>query len=210
VVIAVRASGENHKPSQWSKLIALPVIAPVEKPSDLTLTPDPKGIRVAWRSTARDFRVLRKEGDEAFKVIATTSAPEYFDAGATLGKTYSYQVMAFQTVGQNREAQSDLSALVDLAYKDVFAPAVPSGLRASASAGSIELSWESNGEPDLAGYRVYRSTDGGGFERVGEVNLPAYSDRQAQTGHAYRYAITAFDQSGNESQRSAPVEAALR
>ncbi len=211
VVIAARAAGENRKPSQWSKLVAVPVIAPLPKPTDVALTPDPKGIRISWKAAAGHFRVLRKEDDEAaFKLIATVTAPEYFDATATLGKVYSYQVIAFQTVGENREAQSDLSEVANVAYKDVFPPAVPKSLRAAASAGSIELSWESNDEPDLASYRVYRSADGGAFERVGEVNLPAYSDRTVQTGHAYRYAITAVDQSGNESQRSGAVEAALR
>jgi fibronectin type 3 domain-containing protein len=83
-------------------------------------------------------------------------------------------------------------------------------VRASASAGSIELSWESNDEPDLASYRIYRSVDGGGFERIGEVSLPAYSDKGVQVGHTYRYQVTAVDQSGNESGRSAVVEAGLR
>lgn len=211
VVLAARVSGENHKPSAWSKLLAMPVIAAPAQPVDVKLAPEPKGIRVTWRAAGDHFRVLRREGEDTpFQPLALVTAPEYFDATAVLGKTYAYQVLTFAPAGDKREAQSDLSAVVSIAYKDVFPPAVPAGIRASASAGSVELSWESNDEPDLARYRIYRSLDGGAFERIGEVSVPAYSDRAVQAGHTYRYSVTAVDQSANESQRSAVVEAALR
>jgi fibronectin type 3 domain-containing protein len=55
---------------------------------------------------------------------------------------------------------------------------------------------------------VYRSADGQPPARLGElVTTPAYSDRVVQSGKRYRYEVTAVDQKGNESARSAPVEA---
>jgi fibronectin type 3 domain-containing protein len=84
-------------------------------------------------------------------------------------------------------------------------------LIATPSPASVELSWESNTEPDLAGYRVYRSAGGGAFEKVADVSeIPAYSDHAVERGKTYRYAVTAMDKSGNESGRSATVEAALQ
>ena len=211
VVMAVRVTGENGKTSPWSRLLALPVVAPPAQPQDVKLTPDPKGIRITWRAAGAHFRVLRQGPDEtSFAPLAVTTTPEYFDATPVMGKTYIYQVLTFAPLADNREAESDLSPAATITFKDVFPPAAPHGLRAAASAGSIELSWESNDEPDLAGYRVYRSVDGAAFEKVGDVNLPAYSDKTAQPGHAYRYQVTAIDQSGNESDRSAIAEAALR
>jgi fibronectin type 3 domain-containing protein len=37
----------------------------------------------------------------------------------------------------------------------------------------------------------------------------SYSDRTVAPGVHYRYSVSAYDQTGNESAQSAPVEAAL-
>ena len=39
--------------------------------------------------------------------------------------------------------------------------------------------------------------------------IPSYSDRTAQKGKPYRYQVVAFDRAGNESARSALVEATI-
>jgi fibronectin type 3 domain-containing protein len=84
---------------------------------------------------------------------------------------------------------------------------VPGGLHAAAAPNSIELAWERNTEPDLAGYRLYRAAADGAFEKIAEVSqVPSYSDHKVEHGKTYRYAVSAVDQSGNESARSAVVE----
>ncbi|HJZ96915.1 MAG TPA: hypothetical protein VKE70_10450, partial [Candidatus Solibacter sp.] len=73
---------------------------------------------------------------------------------------------------------------------------------------SNELSWDPNTEPDLAGYRVYRAIGGGQFEKLADLSpVPAYSDKAIQKGVEYRYAVTALDRAGNESQKSTPATA---
>jgi fibronectin type 3 domain-containing protein len=58
---------------------------------------------------------------------------------------------------------------------------------------------------------VYRSIDGGAFQKIADVNeIPSYSDHVVERGKTYRYSVTAMDKSGNESGRSATVEAALQ
>ena len=60
----------------------------------------------------------------------------------------------------------------------------------------------------MAGYRVYRAGPGGEFEKIADVGqAPAYSDRTAESGKMYRYAVSAVDQAGNEGVRSVIVEA---
>jgi fibronectin type 3 domain-containing protein len=86
-------------------------------------------------------------------------------------------------------------------------------LRADAAPGSIELVWDRNTEADLAGYRIYRSTGDGPFEKLAELNeIPNYSDRAVEHGKTYHYALTAFDRSTppNESARSARIEATFQ
>jgi hypothetical protein len=211
VIVAARVTGANGKVSNWSALVTLHVVAPLPKPTDVLPTPLANGIRLTWHAAGDHFRVLRRaEGADSFTELGVPTAPEYLDSTAEFGKQYTYVVLAFAEAAPHQEAQSDISDEVAVTYKDTFAPAPPAGLRAIASTASIELTWDSNAEPDMAGYRVYRST-GGAFEKIADVNeIPAYSDRAVERGKTYRYAITAVDKSGNESGRSAEVEGSLQ
>jgi hypothetical protein len=79
---------------------------------------------------------------------------------------------------------------------DREAPAAPTGLAALGAEGVINLSWEPNGEADLAGYLVLRG-------RAGDATLQPltsspvaethYADRDIMPGVQYVYAITAVD-----------------
>jgi fibronectin type 3 domain-containing protein len=74
---------------------------------------------------------------------------------------------------------------------------------------SIDLAWARNTESDLGGYNVYRSTDGGPFEKIGNlIQTPVFTDTHVESGKHYRYAVSAVDTTGNESARSEPVEPA--
>ena len=109
--------------------------------------------------------------------------------------------------GVNGGAESDISDTLSITPKDEFPPAVPVGLTASPGVKTIELSWERNTEPDFKGYRVYRSIDNGPFERIADmIEGPVFSDRNVEAGKHYRYAVSAVDQSGNESKQGEAVE----
>ena len=72
---------------------------------------------------------------------------------------------------------------------------------------SIEVSWQRSPEPDLKGYYVYRSVNGGAFERQADLlTVPAFSDRTVEHGKSYRYQVSALDQKNNESARSPVAE----
>jgi hypothetical protein len=134
------------------------------------------------------------------------------------GQTYEYsaQRVARITMGsQTLELAGPLSAPVRVEALDVFPPAVPTGLAAVAtapSAGSeaaIDLSWQPNTELDLAGYAVYRREGAESWQRISPappVVGPAFHDARIQPGRTYRYAVTAIDQGGHESARSAEAE----
>jgi hypothetical protein len=91
---------------------------------------------------------------------------------------------------------------------DRTAPAAPSTpVVASPGAGIVSLSWSYGTEPDLAGYRVYRSaTSGSGYQPVGPfLDRPAFIDATAPRGTAVYYVIRAVDTSGNVSVPSTEV-----
>ena len=87
-------------------------------------------------------------------------------------------------------------------------PGPPTGLAAFPGDGRIDLAWNANGEPDIAGYRVYRSsTSGGGYNQInpGLVASPAYADTTVVNGTTYFYVVTAENTVGEESGYSNEV-----
>lgn len=93
---------------------------------------------------------------------------------------------------------------------DVTPPAAPTNLASIAGDGTVSLDWGDNGEGDLAGYRVYRSTTSGGSYSEITASLlgsSAYVDNGVTNGTTYYYVVTAEDNSGNESANSGETSA---
>jgi fibronectin type 3 domain-containing protein len=209
VILAVRVLSARGKTVGWSNLVNLPVIAPPDRPAEVHAEATADGVRLTWRARGDSFRIYRRTGSDHFAPAATVPQPSWTDASAEFGKHYIYQVQTIVKLPNNVEAESDPSEEAAITPEDRFPPAVPAGLNAATAPNSIELSWEGDTEPDLAGYRVYRSTGAGPFEKIGDLLVPSYSDRAVEHGKAYHYAVSAIDKSGNESARSGLVEAIL-
>jgi fibronectin type 3 domain-containing protein len=185
------------------------VVAPPDRPAEVHAEATAEGVRLTWRARGDSFRIYRRTGSDRFAPVATAPQSPWTDSAAEFGKHYIYQVQTIVKLPNNLEAESDPSEEAAITPEDRFPPAVPAGLNAATAPNSIELSWEGDTEPDLAGYRVYRSTGAGPFEKIGDLLVPSYSDRAVEHGKAYHYAVSAIDKSGNESARSGLVEAIL-
>jgi fibronectin type 3 domain-containing protein len=113
------------------------------------------------------------------------------------------------------ELPGETSASIRVDVIDTFPPAIPTGLVAVAAVEekTIDLSWQSDTEEDLAGYIVYRASDTSEtWVRISgaqPVIGPAYPDASAQPGQTYRYAVSAIDLTGHESKRSAEARESL-
>jgi hypothetical protein len=71
------------------------------------------------------------------------------------------------------------------------------------------VSWAANSEKDLAGYKLYVGTSSGVYNRTIDVGkVTSYSIALAK-GSTYFFALTAYDNSGNESGRSAEISRSL-
>jgi predicted xylan-binding protein with Ca-dependent carbohydrate-binding module/lysyl oxidase/fibronectin type III domain protein len=93
---------------------------------------------------------------------------------------------------------------------DTTPPAAPTGLAATAGNATASLTWNANGESDLAGYNVYRSTASGGpYTKLNSslLSTRSYSDSGLTNGTTYFYVIKAQDTSGNVSGASAQAQA---
>ncbi len=141
---------------------------------------------------------------------------EALDHDAPLDHEWKYWVERVLKVQMDQHALEIAglpSATVTIDAKDVFPPAVPSGVAAvaDAQAKAIDVSWAPDTDADLAGYVVYRRdvTAGTTAERISGTALvvpPSFADANVVAGHRYAYAVSAVDQDGNESARSGEVE----
>jgi hypothetical protein len=143
------------------------------------------------------------------------------DKSIRFGEAYEYRAQRVTRVtvdGKTLELEGELSAAVEVDAKDVFPPAMPTGLVAVAmraengNPAAIDLSWEPDAENDVAGYIVYRRTDSGGWGRISPAEPlvgPAFHDAQVEAGHTYHYAVSAIGQNRHESERSAETEESL-
>ncbi len=85
---------------------------------------------------------------------------------------------------------------------DMQPPAAPTGLAATGELQAVHLDWNDNGEPDLAGYNVYRAEAAGGPYvplNIDPLGASSFSDTAVIENTTYFYVVTAEDAAGNES-----------
>lgn len=207
VVIAVRLSNSKGRLSAWSNLVPLTILPALPKPSGLTVKGTAEGVLVQWRSSdTPEFRVFRSsESAPQPLAIGMSDKQEYLDTTAGYGAKYDYFVQ-----GINGAQQSDTSGPVSIATKDTFPPAIPANLTATPGVDAVELAWERNSESDFRGYRVYRASGAAPFQLIADlIDAPNFSDRKAEPGKRYVYAVTAVDRVGNESNKTPTIEVIL-
>jgi hypothetical protein len=204
-LVFARVLGPHGRNVGWSNAQQLTIVPPLPVPQGLAATNAPDAVRVEWHAAASQFRVYRQSLDAPeWKQIGTADKPSYVDSTIEYGKTYQYEVQSVEKSG-DKSAESEVSQPVSVRPEDKFPPAVPTGLTAVSGARSIELAWERNVEKDLSAYRVYRD----GTRIADGLVTPSYSDRDIKPGVKYSYQVSSLDAAGNESARSAPVEAAI-
>jgi hypothetical protein len=177
--------------------------------------------------------VAKEPSESRFREGGAADEGGTIDSTAQIGHVYRYTAQRVRTVvlgGERLELRSVPSVEVTVEMKDVFPPEAPVGLVAvpgfaggpsvGQSAGqageraqrpAIDLSWEPDLEPRVAGYRVYRrDLDGDAasvWKQLGPELVPivAYRDLSVVAGRRYAYRVTAVSEAGNESAPSREV-----
>jgi len=90
--------------------------------------------------------------------------------------------------------------------RDVTPPAAPRGLYSVTGDGQVSLSWLTNTESDVVGYRIYQSPCATGsscpYDRIGATAGTQFVVTGLANGATWFYAVSAVDRSGNESPLS--------
>ncbi|MFQ5910154.1 MAG: choice-of-anchor V domain-containing protein, partial [Thermoplasmata archaeon] len=114
--------------------------------------------------------------------------------------TYDFTVWAEDNGGMGNSSSGHSFEIVD-----TTPPAAPTGLSVSAGddAGTLDITWDANTEPDLDGYDLYRSDTGASntFSKVNTALIAgiSYTDTGLEDNTTYWYKLKAVDDEGPES-----------
>jgi hypothetical protein len=212
----VTATRDRKKTSELSPIVTLQPRVPPASPGDLVPIVEEGRVCLEWTRPTEmlggsgpvvvaGYAVFRRDEKEPEYPASPTGVAlegeRWIDENVTAGKRYVYTVRAAPV----KETPLVLGppareALADT--RDVFPPKAPEGLLVLSEGRANRLVWNPVLARDLAGYRVYRLL-GAALTRLAEVKEPVHVDSGAPPGA--RYAVTAFDTTGNES---APTQAA--
>lgn len=215
-LIAVDKNDNSSAPSVAAEL-RVPDMVPPKAPLGLKAAPSGKNsISISWdKSPESDligYNVYRGSApdklERANMEFVPKDKPQYVDNGIVSGETYFYSISAVD-VSMNE------SVLIDPPFKvvapDSIPPQFPMGVFALAEDGRVSVSWARRMESDVAGFKLFRSFDENGkYEQIGEKiskDQTSYVDEPVVNGKKLWYYLTAFDESGNESEPSGKVMA---
>jgi chitodextrinase len=135
--------------------------------------------------------------------VASPTTTSYTNTGLTNGTTYSYQVSAVDTHGNESPLSSSVTATPQ-APADTTAPSTPTGLAATAGNAQVALRWNASTDPDdaVASYNVYRNG-----VKVASPTTTSYTNTGLTNGTTYSYQVSAVDSHSNESALSSAVSA---
>jgi hypothetical protein len=163
------------------------------------------------RPPLRGTLVYRRAPDGRYtRALTPPTSPltgdSYEDRAVRFGETWCYVARTMAAHDPFLESADSPEACLE--YRDSFAPAAPTGLAVLPRPEAVEVSWSPSPEPDLGGYRVYRSVGGEAFGQIGAV--PAgetyFRDATLPPSASAAYRVAAVDQAGNEGPPTPPVE----
>ena len=140
-------------------------------------------------------------------LTTTTFDDEFFE----FGKEYFYFVRAVSLGTQAEPVESSESNILKFKATDTFAPSAPSAITLAASPTTISIFFAVNPENDIAGYKIYRSTDPNldkvQWQLMTSILLTTntFQDTLVESGKRYYYYLTATDKHGNTSEKSEVV-----
>ena len=222
---AVVTEGPNATSDLSNLASIVPLDVPVP-PASLTATAKPQGVVLTWgvptatitangKPVVSGYNIYRlAQGEAATELTkpvspAPVSATTYTDVPPY--GTFTYFVTAVAAPGTPL-IESEPSSTVNAKFKDLMPPPAPKNVSLLIETGAVRLVWDLVSVPDLAGYQVFRREGVGHENEIKEIPIdvplqeklittPYFVDSKLGIGIAYRYAVTAIDTSGNESER---------
>jgi hypothetical protein len=213
---AVRFTNRKKQTAGLSNQVIISPLALPAPPAGITAKLTQDYVLLTWSAPVSNadgstppravgYNVYRSEDPKKFPPAPLNPVllpkPEYEDRSFQFDKTYYYVVSIVGSL-QDPYAESSPSQLLQVVTRDTFPPGPPENLNPVAEGATVILLWAAPADPDVAGYRVYRSTEGGKERQALQAVLIqglSYRDGTVQAGRRYEYFVTAVDARGNES-----------
>jgi hypothetical protein len=225
-VYIARGVTRKGRPGTATARFSVPLVAVPPAPSPPSLSFNERAIAVVWiapvqtlgSSSSFAFNVYRRSRTPASaQPTAESALPAPLNGAPVSGTTFEQpgaqpgieQCFEVRTVEKAGAVllESDASPPACVTPRDIFPPAAPKGLALVAMDGGImNLIWDANSEPDLAGYLVLRGESPGDTLQpltLQPIRATRYTDTTAKPGIRYVYAVVAVDRA-TPPNRSAP------
>lgn len=222
---AVRFANEAGQKAAFSNFFVIEPAANVSvSPADISASVAQTAITIRWSAPAANldgsspanligYNVYRSSNDKAAVLLNEKPVPSVtFDDGTfEFGNSYRYFVRAV-SLGRNAESvESFGSETIEVTPVDTFKPAPPEAVTIAAAPSEISIFFAFNLENDIAGYRVFRSTDPlqpkSDWQQLNQdlLDTNTFQDQSVVGGVIYHYFIVAVDTAGNVSDPSEVV-----
>ena len=194
-------------------------------PNSLTAEPSQDAIRLKWQAPTANvdgstpvsllgYNVYRSGSEKEpgkplnkTPITATGFDDEFFE----FNKDYYYFIRAVSIGTQAEPVESAESNILKFRAVDTFAPTAPASITVAAAPGMISIFFAVNPEKDIAGYKIYRSTEPSKPKSEWTAITPellktnTFQDTKVESGKTYYYYLTAADKFGNVSDPSEVV-----
>jgi hypothetical protein len=213
----VRGVTRGGRPGPPSGRVELPLVPPPPVPPAPAAAETESSIVLTWIPPVAfaplAFNVYKAGGSDPINGSLVTE-PRYERTGVEFGTEECFVLRSVEKVA-TIDLESTSSEPTCITPRDKFPPAAPKGLSIVAGAGSINLSWDANKEPDLGGYLVLRGeVPGDTLQPVtpAAISGTSFEDKTVTPGVRYVYTVVAVDKASppNRSAQSPRVEETAR
>ncbi len=147
------------------------------------------------------YIVYRKENNEPWKQISKPAVEHnyYVDSLIQQGHKYQYTAKSVSLTGKLSELGMTSAAEVPLS---IVSLQPPSELIAYKSTKQVTLRWNGVSQPEIEGFKLYRSESGKPSLLFQTVDKDTYEikDTTVRPGVSYTYSVSSFDKNKNESK----------
>jgi glycerophosphoryl diester phosphodiesterase len=206
IYYSLAASDNNFNTSITCSSIEVkrPDTIPPAAPLLNSLYPELKGVKLNFILSKSDdvikHIISRKTGNENFTVLKELTIKDsigiYMDTTAESGKTYSYQVTAF-----DEDNNSSVSKCLVIKYQTGYRKKLNNlAYKVDRTQKNISLTWEYN-EKEIEKFILYRAKANEQLTIIKTVNgkTLSYTDNNLNIGNIYEYRIKAVLYNGDES-----------
>ncbi len=191
------------------------------RPAGLTATPSGSTVNLSWTASTDATGVtgytVHRSATAGFTptaatAIGTPTTTTFSDPSRPNG-TWYYRVVARDAATNTSDPSNQATAVVNVPPSDTTAPTAPTGLTATPSGSTVNLSWTASTDATgVTGYTVHRSATAGftptAATAVGTPTTTTFSDPSRPNGTWY-YRVVARDAATNTSDPSDEANAVV-